>query len=340
MPPDGYATYSLTFNIDQPSQQLSILLPHISTSYNIWINGKQLSSIGTVGTTTNSAFPQYATQELQFETQAGANNIVIQVANFTNLFGGINSSIYLGTPQQIQLWPQKLNYWRLVNRQFNYYGYLPFHLIHFPQKRFFSFPFWLLCLIIGLTNSCNLSTLHLLNTVPRPTLGTLTKIEYLTYYLGTITIIRFLYSLYPTKPMQKLIKFSLPIVLFSLLVVFTDVKCTENTATFDLYILAGSAIIFYSLWLARKKFFFYALIFTYGFIILLVTVINDLLQYKNILHTFTIAIWTVNIYVLPSLYFMFAFYQCLPLSRSNVDLLKNKIKSYVNYILSKKNQPK
>lgn len=287
LPPDGYATYSLTFNIDQPSQQLSILLPHISTSYNIWINGKQLSSIGTVGTTTNSAFPQYATQELQFETQAGANNIVIQVANFTNLFGGINSSIYLGTPQQIQLLDRKnLTIDVLLIGSLIIMGIYHFTLFTSRKKDFSAFHFGLLCLIIGLRTAVT-SQRYILTLFPDLPWELLTKIEYLTYYLGTITIIRFLYSLYPTKPMQKLIKFSLPIVLFfSLLVVFTDVKVYGKYSDFfDLYILAGSAIIFYSLWLARKKFFFYALIFTYGFIILLVTVINDLLQYKNILHT-------------------------------------------------------
>lgn len=285
--PDGFATYSLTFIIDQPSQQLSLLLPHISTSYKIWVNGKQLSSVGEIGNSSDTSFPKYSIQEVQFESQPGINNLVIQVSNFTNLFGGINSSIYLGTPQQIQLLDRKsLTIDVLLIGSLIIMGIYHFILFASRKKDFSALYFGLLCLVIGLRTAVT-SQRYLLTIFPDIPWELLTKIEYLTYYLGAITIIRFLYSLYPTKPMKYLIKVTTPVVFaFSLLVVFTSVKIYGKYSDFfDIYILGGSAVIFYSLWLARKKFFFYALIFTYGFIILLVTVINDLLQYKNILHT-------------------------------------------------------
>lgn len=287
LPADGFATYRLIVMTEGPPQQMALLLPHISTSYHLWVNGKLLTSVGQVGPTANEAAPAYAIRQVQFESRSGANEILLQIANFSNLFGGVNSSIYLGTPEAIQqLDRQKTARDALLIGSLTIMAAYHFSLYLSRKKDRFTLQFGLLCLLVALRAAVT-SQRYLLNLFPEMDWEWLTRLEYLTYYMAVPVFSQFIYSLYPTQAMKRYIRLLLPVcALFSLFMLFTPVKVYGILSlAYDVLTLAGCALVFYTLWQARKQYYFQALLFTWGFLVLFLAVLNDLLQYKNLVHT-------------------------------------------------------
>src|SRR5688572_19851062 len=55
----GYATYALNILIPDSLGLLALEIPSMNTSYNVWINGKLISSAGTAATEKEKAVPQW-----------------------------------------------------------------------------------------------------------------------------------------------------------------------------------------------------------------------------------------------------------------------------------------
>lgn len=104
---NGYATFRLTLQLQGNHPKLALGLPTMFSAYKLWINGEWLASVGQVGTDRDHTTPRLATRIVQFQPLDGNNELVIQVANFHHLRGGMTKSILLGTEQQIGLHADK-----------------------------------------------------------------------------------------------------------------------------------------------------------------------------------------------------------------------------------------
>jgi len=59
LPGEGYATYRLHVDLPDWSRPLALWVPYMSTSYRLWIDGREAAANGRVGTSRAEAAPQY-----------------------------------------------------------------------------------------------------------------------------------------------------------------------------------------------------------------------------------------------------------------------------------------
>ncbi|MGB9440929.1 MAG: PAS domain S-box protein, partial [Desulfobacterales bacterium] len=111
-----------------------------------------------------------------------------------------------------------------------------------------------------------------------------TKIEYLTFYLGVPVFTEYFRTVFPKECSKRAIYIiSIIGVLFSVTVLLTTAKLYTHTAPlFQIFSILAAGYGFYVLFLALKHKRQEALVFLVGFVILFLTLVNDIL-YSNLL---------------------------------------------------------
>lgn len=92
----GYATYRLVIIKDNNTPYLALRIPDMYSAYKMWINGKEFSNNGKVGTTKSTTTPFWLSSTKILNTKSDTVEIVLQIANFRHSKGGISKSIILG----------------------------------------------------------------------------------------------------------------------------------------------------------------------------------------------------------------------------------------------------
>ncbi|MCB0633983.1 MAG: ATP-binding protein [Saprospiraceae bacterium] len=93
----GKATYRLQIRLDQaPDTLLGLFLPDFYTSYKLWINGKYFAGNGEVGTSKQTTSPHWLPMVKAIEEHHPQLDMVLQIANYHHMKGGLAESIMLG----------------------------------------------------------------------------------------------------------------------------------------------------------------------------------------------------------------------------------------------------
>lgn len=101
LPERGYATYRLIIELNDSSSILALRLKTISNTYRVWINGKEIASAGTVSKAPDAAIPEIKPQIAFCKPDGNTLDLVIQVSNYIDPFGGILDNITLGSGEKI-----------------------------------------------------------------------------------------------------------------------------------------------------------------------------------------------------------------------------------------------
>lgn len=101
LPPFGFATYKINFAIPKDSQNLSLYIPRIKSSYKIWINGVFILETGQIGTSKTTTLHRRFTKIIPLDASKTKFEVVIQVANFYHKKAGITEPILLGKTDQL-----------------------------------------------------------------------------------------------------------------------------------------------------------------------------------------------------------------------------------------------
>ncbi len=102
-PPKGYGTYVYRFTHDLPLTELVTLNIHsIGTAYDLFINGKKLTSVGRFGITEAQALPDYKPCLVSFEIEKDTVEIVLQVSNYHYREGGIYFAPTIGKHNELE----------------------------------------------------------------------------------------------------------------------------------------------------------------------------------------------------------------------------------------------
>ena len=96
LPGEGVATYRLRVLFDQPPPMLALSLPDFYTAYQLWVDGEPVANNGRVGTTKATTEPHWLPQVVPVATTEKELEIVIQIANFHHIRGGMGEPILLG----------------------------------------------------------------------------------------------------------------------------------------------------------------------------------------------------------------------------------------------------
>nr|WP_239061054.1 7TM-DISM domain-containing protein [Desulfovibrio sp. JC022] len=130
----GKALYRLKLKLSPESIADSFYISGVLSVCNVLVNGKQVGSSGTVGSDVQSEKPEKHLITPSFAHDNGIVDIAIEVSNFHNKEGGINSSILFGSHEQIE---DLINYRRISGAIIG--GALLimgiFHLVIFSMRR-------------------------------------------------------------------------------------------------------------------------------------------------------------------------------------------------------------
>ncbi|MBP1154236.1 MULTISPECIES: sensor histidine kinase [unclassified Paenibacillus] len=94
----GFGTYRLriTLHPEDVGTTLGLLIEPVASSYTLWVNGKKLRTVGTVGKSSDSSIPKETVERVHFVTSERELQIDIQVSNFAQRKGGIWKGLSIG----------------------------------------------------------------------------------------------------------------------------------------------------------------------------------------------------------------------------------------------------
>lgn len=100
----GYGTYRLRVKLhpDDVGRTLGLSVTPVASSYRLWVDGKLLRTVGTVGTTAAESVPRETTENVYFVAATNEVDIVMQVANFAQRKGGIWGELSIGGEQALE----------------------------------------------------------------------------------------------------------------------------------------------------------------------------------------------------------------------------------------------
>lgn len=286
LPGHGYVTYRLNIALNKQANRLGFKLVEISNAYRLYVNGEKIASLGQIGTnretTVPSEFPQVAT----FESKTDHIELIIQVSNFHHRRGGAWSVIQMGLETDMR----KAQDRRLRFDMFLLGSILIMALYHlglYAVRRKDRSPlyFSIFCFLIAL-RLLSTGGRYLLVLFPEVSWELMYKFAYTSIYLAVPAFSLFMQSIFPKFSKRVLHLVAAIAVLFSGAVIFSPVRIFSHTL--NIYEIITLITLIYGLYVAfisltQKP--VETVVFLLGFIILFVSVINDMLHVENIIYT-------------------------------------------------------
>jgi len=299
-PGDGYATYRLSIILNKQKQSLAIRLREISNAYILYINGRNIASLGVPGKDRETTVPRQFHQVVDFEPETSRMEIILQVSNFHHRRGGGPwEVIRLGTEKEI-----RGNYTRRLSLDLFIFGSIfimaLYHLglFLFRKKDRSPLYFSIICFLIS-TRLLTTGGRYLAFYLPNLGWEVLIKIEYLSFYLAVPVFALFLRSIFPKFSKRVLRILEALGIAFSCIVLFTSARFYSYTV--NAYEVITIFTILYGLYIVFVSFLdknIEALILLVGLVFLGITTINDMLHVDEIIQTGFFAPFGLFVFIL------------------------------------------
>jgi PAS domain S-box-containing protein len=282
---EGYATYRLRILLgDTRRHRLAFKFLDMAVAYSVYVNGKKLLSAGRPGKTFESTIPQFYPQVVNFQPASERLDVIIQVSNFHHRKGGAWEPILLGLAEDMRQIRQ-----RALNVNFFLFGGILimgiYHigLFIFRREEKSTLFFGIFCFLIA-ARSLVTGERYLIHLFPEFNWEVHTKIAYLTFYIGVPVFAVYTRNIFP-KEISKYAIYAVSIAgaIFSAIVLFTPARIyTYTAALFQIFTIAAAGYGLFSLIPAIQHKRQGALIYLSGFVIIFLTLVNDIL-YSNLL---------------------------------------------------------
>lgn len=98
-----YGTYRLKVLMASSDKQhaLALKMPDVYCAYELWLNGELAGKNGVVGNTKETSKPQWKPSTYFFDQKKDTLEILLKLSNFYHHRTGVNSSLMLGTSEQL-----------------------------------------------------------------------------------------------------------------------------------------------------------------------------------------------------------------------------------------------
>jgi len=287
LPMYGFATYRLRVRLADINKPLALKIPHMSSAYDMFLNGKKISSNGKIGKRPDQSQSEFKPLIFDFTPEKPEFELVVHVSNFEYYKGGIWRSIILGGESDIR--EKNL---RKMAYQLLYFGSIMIIALYnigmflFRRQEKAPLYFGLFCFLISIriivTDEIYIT--YVIHDLPW---HLLVRCQILTFYLAPPVFIVYLHSLYPKEfirtAYQIIVAFGL---LFSAMVIVTPV--TFFTSTLIIYqaflIFCLFYVLFILIWAARRK-REGAYLFIAGYIVTFAAIVNDILFVHFVVNT-------------------------------------------------------
>ena len=247
----GFATYRI--NLMLPIDEMFYLkIVNVSSAYNLYVDGKKISSNGIVGRDSLNHKPEFKSKVVCFKSQNEITDIRMEISNYSHTKGGFWEPIIFGDLQSIKAIDKNKAYGDILITGFlltTAFIYLNISAYIKREKTFFYLSAFLSLASIRILFTGD----KLINTfMPFLSWGVLMKVEYLSYYLAVPAFVVFLFTYFQEK-MNLYIRLSLYfylinslIVIFIPPIIFTKILTLVNfyTLIFGCYILWSIFLFF------------------------------------------------------------------------------------------------
>ncbi len=286
LPETGYATYRI--NVLLPSRdELSLKIPDIGTTYELFVDGQSLAKIGKPGSTREATTPRYYPTTVTFLPESRRIEIVVHVSNFHYRMGGIWLPITLGTPQQIEdITENQRALDLLLFGAIVIIGLYNLALYGLRREDPSSLYLGLLCLLLS-TRLLAVGDRYLTRITDLP-FELYVRIEYLSWLLAISAFAAFMRAVIPSE-FKRVVAYVMHAVVGvgSLIIVLTGLEFfTYLVPIFQLFtvacLIAGS--VSFGLAIARRR--EGALLLTLAYAVLFYSVVNDILVNAGVIDTF------------------------------------------------------
>lgn len=281
---EGYATYRLRVKLPYDTKSFSMLLPTMSTAYELYLNNKLIAKSGIIGNDSASYSPALVPLIIDILMPEKDFDIIIHVANFSYVRGGIWYPIEMGTYEQILR--SSINH--LIKNVVMIgilliIGVYFFFMMILHNEKIVCFYFTVGCIILFFRTIIYSNMFHL---IFQSNLTAAVFIEYLTIFWGPVIFALLVSKLFPNKYSKRLNILIIYSVLLTLIIIFTSAEF--YTKYFFLFEVIAILIVLYSIvtvFAAAIKKKPDALLLTYSNIVLLITLMYDFLYQNDIIYS-------------------------------------------------------
>ncbi len=283
----GYASFRLKTKIKDPTKLYALKIITMSNSYKLWVDGKLIAENGKVGQDKTTNKPEYRSQVVTFQPTSENVEFIVQVSNFYHYKGGIWHPIKMGEYKAIQY--ERIS--RVILEMF-LFGCLfmmgVYHLAAFSlrKKEVSLLHFGIMCFVVGLrslfTGENNIGII-----IPHLDWFIARKIEFILTFAAVPAYASFSKSLYKQE-WNKIVYWI--IICFGIGLCFFVLITPPSVFTFGSYIftpysLLASIYMIYIFILATVRKKEGAGLFLVTSIFFLITIINEVLNQTEVVHT-------------------------------------------------------
>ena len=293
----GYASYKLHIKLNK-KEELAIRYLNTATSCEIFIDGVSVYKAGQPGKTKEKTVPSYRPEIITFTPQGNEFEIVLHIANFHHKKGGPWEPLRLGAKEQVI----KINYLKIF-LEILFTGCILIigihHLIQFlkytDEKPLLYFAIFSLLISVRFVITGEF-TIYMLGDFDW---SFLIRADYLSFYLAILFFLFFIKSLFPEEinkiPVTIITYVSL---LFSFsVVVLPSTYFTYGMIYFQLFVVGASIYTFYVLYKALRNRKEAAQYFLYGFVVVFICLIHDILKENLILFSISLSSFGLTLFI-------------------------------------------
>ena len=287
LPGHGYATYRLRILMKDQTTGLAFDFLDISTAYRIYVDGENIDSVGVAGKSSETTYPGFHRGISEFKSGSKNTEIIFHVSNFHHRLGGLWDTIRLGPEEKIR----KLRERSLAVDLFLCGSILIIGLYHvclfFIRRNDSStLYFGIFCFVIVL-RLLSTGGRYLSLVLPGIPWEMMIKTEYITFYLAVPVFATFCHSLFPSEVSKRVLQAIQVVgIVFATVVLLTQAGFFSYLLRpYQLFTIACCLYGIYALSLALIRKRQGAYLFSLGFIVLFVTVLNDILYSQMIIRT-------------------------------------------------------
>ncbi len=286
-PDEGYATYRLRVPIQSSQDALTLKMDIIRTAHRLFVNGQEIGSNGQVGNQAVTTTPRYAPYNASVMSPGDELEIILQVANFHRDAGGPWTDILLGRDDELIALREN----GIAVNLFLFGSLLIMGLYHiglFTIRRqdqstlYFGLFSCLIALRMLVTGE-----MYFVRLFPMVNWATIVRIDILTVYIGLPIFAMFCHELYQQEFSKRILRLVqiISMGLAAIAVVTSPRIFTETISFFEIVVLFLAVYLIIVIIQAIRHQRDSARIFMAGFIILLLSVINDLLHENQLIQT-------------------------------------------------------
>ncbi len=287
IPGAGYATYHLKVLLKPALTPMAFKFLSMGTAFDLYVNGKKVSSAGIVGTTRETTTPEWLPHIANFTLTGDRMDILLHVSNFHHRKGGAVEVIHFGTEKDIrEMRERSLALDLFLSGSIFIMGL--YHLVLFFMRKRDRTPlyFSLFCLLIAVYGLLS-GERYFAHFFPGADWELRIRLTNLTSFLSAPVFLLFIQTLFPgefKKPVLNTL--GIPLILLSFVVLVTPARVyTHLIPVYHFVTLIAALYTLYVLVLAVYRKREGAVILFTGTCVIVLTIVNDVLYDNTIVRT-------------------------------------------------------